>query len=51
MITPAVLRLGITLHNIAREVAAEFGRLILSHHKWMQKVPGLLLFLYRKAET
>jgi hypothetical protein len=37
MTTPAVLLLGITLHSAAREVAAEFGRFILSHHKWMQK--------------
>lgn len=35
--TPAVLRLGITLHSAAREVAAEFGRFILPHNKWTQK--------------
>ena len=37
MTIPAVLRQGITLHNAAREVAAEFGRFILSDHKRMQK--------------
>jgi len=53
MTIPAVFRLGVTLHNDVREVAAEFGRFILSHHKWMQKErereTGLLLFSYRTA--
>jgi hypothetical protein len=46
MTTPAVLRLGITLHSVAREVAAEFGRFILSHHKWMQKERGGASFVF-----
>jgi len=46
MTIPAVLRLGITLHSAVREVAALFGRSILSGHEWMQKERARACFVF-----
>ena len=46
MTTPAVPRLGITLHSAAREVAAKFGRFVLSRYKWMQKERARASFVF-----